>query len=247
MHRFFINPHQISAQGVNFPPDVTHQILHVLRLSEGDSVEVLIDDGYSLLTKLHIDPEGKSVIGEVVERNFVKSEPRINLHLYFGLSNRDKVEWILQKSTEIGVSAFNPFVSSRTIVRDKKLPEKKRQRWERIIREAAEQSNRGRLPILNNPIELLDGISKSPTLAKQCFLAWEGADTQNDKLADVIFPQNEGVIAVFVGPEGGFAEDEIQQAKSSGIKMISLGSRILRLETAAIVFPALVLFALDEM
>ena len=77
-------------------------------------------------------------------------------------------------------------------------------------------------------------------------LAWAGADTQNDRLVDVIQPQSEGAVAPFVGPEGGFSEDEIQQAKSSSIKLISLGSRVQRMETAAIVFPALVLFVLDE-
>lgn len=247
MHRFFINPYQVSAQGVNFPPDTTHQILHVLRLGEGDLVEVLINDGYALLTKLHISPEGNSMSGEILERKFVQSEPRVDPHLYFGLSNREKVEWILQKGTEIGVSVFFPFVSSRTIVRDKKFPEKKRQRWERIIREAAEQSNRGKLPILNSPIELKDGFSQSNTVARQRLLAWAGADTQNDRLADVIQPQNEGIIAVFIGPEGGFSEDEIRQARLSGIQLISLGSRVLRMETAAIVFPTLVLFVLGEM
>jgi len=247
MHRFFIKAHQISAQVVNFPPDVSHQILHVLRLGQGDLVEVLINDGLSLLTRLQLNPDGQNIFGEILARNFVQSEPAVNLHLYFGLSNREKVEWILQKGTEIGVSSFSPFVSSRTIVRDTQMPDKKRKRWERIIREAAEQSNRGKLPILNDPIELKYGFSESLTVARQILLAWEEADTQNDRLADVIFPQNEGVIAVFVGPEGGFSEDEIEQAKSSGIKLVSMGSRILRMETAAIVFPTLVLFVLGEM
>ncbi len=247
MHRFFLQPHKISAKRVTFPPDTTHQILHVLRLAEGDLVEVLINDGYALLTKLHTDPDRNRVTGEVLESNLIQSEPRVLLHLYFGLSNREKVEWILQKGTEVGVSVFSPFVSSRTIVRDKKLPEKKRQRWERIICEAAEQSNRGKLPILNDPVELAVGFSESQADATQSLIAWVLADPQTAKLSDVVQPQKEGALAVFVGPEGGFSEDEIEQAKSLGIKLISLGSRVLRMETAAIVFPALVLFVLDEM
>jgi 16S rRNA (uracil1498-N3)-methyltransferase len=247
MHRFFLRPQQVSAQRITFPPDLAHQILHVLRLKDGDLVEVLVNDGFIMQAQLKLDANQNILFGNVLNRNVVSTEPRINLQLYFGLSNREKVELILQKGTEIGVSTFCPYVSSRTIVRTTSLPEKKRARWERIIREAAEQSNRGKLPILYDPIDLEDGFSQSYAVARQRVLAWAGADTQNDRLADVIQPQNGGALAVFVGPEGGFSEDEIQLVKSSDIKLVSLGSRILRMETAAIIFPTLVLYALGAL
>jgi len=152
MHRFFINPNQISGKRVIFPPDIIHQIMHVLRMAEGDLVEVLINDGFACLTQLHLDPVRQKVFGEIKEKYRILSEPRVDSQLYFALSNREKVEWILQKGTEIGVSSFCPVISSRSIVRDIKLPGKKRIRWKRIIREAAEQSNRGKIPILNDPI-----------------------------------------------------------------------------------------------
>ena len=124
MHRFFINPNQISGKRVIFPPDIIHQIMHVLRMAEGDLVEVLINDGFACLTQLHLDPVRQKVFGEIKEKYRILSEPRVDSQLYFALSNREKVEWILQKGTEIGVSSFCPVISSRSIVRDIKLPGK---------------------------------------------------------------------------------------------------------------------------
>jgi 16S rRNA (uracil1498-N3)-methyltransferase len=244
MHRFFLRPQQVTSQKITFPLDLAHQILHVLRLKDGDLVEVLINDGCIMQAQLKFNVDQNILFGKVLERSVVSTEPRVNLQLYFGLSNREKVELILQKGTEIGVSTFCPYVSSRTIVRTTNLPEKKRVRWERIIREAAEQSNRGKLPILRATVDLAKGFSESKSSANQSLIAWAQADTQNDRLADIIIPQKEGVIAVFVGPEGGFSEDEINLAKMMELQVVSLGDRILRMETAAIIFPTLVLYAL---
>lgn len=247
MHRFFLRPQQVSAQRITFPPDLAHQILHVLRLNDGDLVEVLINDGTVMLTQLKFDANQSILFGKVLERRVVSTEPRVNLQLYFGLSNREKVELILQKGTEIGVSTFCPYVSSRTIVRTTSLPEKKRVRWERIIREAAEQSNRGKLPLLNEPIELEKGFAESLTEANHSYLAWVGAVPGSEKISEIVIPQKEGTVALFVGPEGGFSEEEIAQAEGFKLKFVSLGPRVLRMETAALVFPALVLYILGEL
>jgi 16S rRNA (uracil1498-N3)-methyltransferase len=167
--------------------------------------------------------------------------------LCFGLSNRDKVELILQKATEVGVSAFHPFISSRSLVQKAALSEKKYARWQRIIREAAEQSGRGQLPDLHQPRRLEECAQAVRESHARMLVAWEKAETSQDQdLSSHLAGQVES-LALFVGPEGGFSREEIQNLQASGCEVVSLGARILRMETAAIIFPALVLYELGAL
>lgn len=246
MNRFFLNPKCINESSVQFPEDIRHQIVNVLRLKSGDRVAVLDNSGQVYTVSLVIDTESKTVRGNIVESRNADTEPAVNVDLYFGLTHRDKMEWILQKGTEIGVGSFRPFVSSRTLVQKLALSQKRLTRWEKIIREAAEQSHRGRLPLLHSPQTFsacLADVESSDDLA---LIAWEGADPSEGRLKDQLSAFSGRSIALFIGPEGGFSEDEVEQAKSAGCQVVSLGKRILRMETAAIIFPALVLFTLDQ-
>jgi 16S rRNA (uracil1498-N3)-methyltransferase len=244
MNRFFLTAQEISKREmVSFPPEISHQILHVLRMKTGDRVEVLDNSGRGYLVELALS-DFQEVQGQVIEAYRVETEPGLFLSLCFGLTSRDKVEWILQKATEIGVSEFRPFVSSRTLVQSTDLGKKKQDRWERIIREAAEQSGRGRLPVLHPPCEydhLLDVLADS---FPRCLLAWEDADVDALGLQDL--PPVER-IALLIGPEGGFEPGEARAARRSGCQIVSLGKRILRMETAAMVFPALILHGYGEL
>lgn len=247
MNRFFLDPDLISDDQVRFPKDIAHQILHVLRLGDGDSVEVLDDSGWVFRVDLAVDPQRNRVIGRIRDKKPASSESKVRLILYFGLSNRDKVEWILQKATEIGVSELSPFVSSRTLVQSTSLSEKRVLRWKRIIREAAEQSQRGELPVLNRPMEVEACFRQAAKETDLCLIAWEGADSHNRDIDGWAQDFKGDSIALFVGPEGGFSETEIQVGEAAGCEIVSLGRRILRMETAAIVFPAIVLHKLGEL
>jgi len=244
MHRFFLNPEQFSHDSLVFPPDLSHQILHVLRLEEGDEVVVLDDRGQLYRVRLLIEPGKNQITGQIMAREEVDSEPDVLVSLCFGLSNRDKVEWILQKGTEIGISAFYPFVSSRTLVQSTTLNSKRVDRWERIIREAAEQSSRGRLPRLVLPMQYKTCLDESASAHDLCLIAWEKAEKSRPSIKTIMSNFDGKNIALFVGPEGGFSEIEVDDAKAHGVQRVSLGKRILRMETAAIVFPALVLHEL---
>lgn len=246
MQRFFLTPEHFSGLQVTFPRETAHQIIHVLRLNEGDQVDVLDNSGVVHRVRLHVKAFEMTVTGTIFETSLVSTEPEIPISLYFGLSRRDKVEWILQKGTEIGVSAFFPFISTRTLVKSASLSEKKNDRWVKIIQEAAEQSARGRLPALHAPKDFADCISEAKTKHTLSLLAWEVTKLGSDSLGVVLKSFDVGPIALFVGPEGGFSEDEVHMAQEMGCKIVSLGPRILRMETAAIVFPALVLFQLGE-
>lgn len=244
MHRFFLETKHINGNAVNFPRDIAHQMIHVLRLGKGDRVAVLDNMGYIHQVRLGMDSSDSSVMGEIVETNPVTTEPKLLISLFFGLSSREKVEWILQKGTEIGVSAFYPFLSSRTRVQSGSLSAKKFERWKRIIKEAAEQSGRGRLPELHQPKHLDNHFAEGCEAHQLSLIAWEDACSVKLALPELLEGFAGDSIALFVGPEGGFSKDEIRQAQAAGCQVVSLGARILRMETAALVFPALVFYEL---
>ena len=246
MNRFFLNQENFLKGEVLFPRAITHQILHVLRLGDGDEVYALDNQGQGYQVRLVVDQAGNSLRGEILSSEAVTTEPDTQVSLCFGLTNRDKVELILQKGTEVGVSAFYPFISERTLIQTTDLSAAKFERWERIIREAAEQSGRGRLPQLHRPTAMDDCARKVSGSHARVLAAWEEAGSGlANRLSTVLAAKTES-LALFVGPEGGFSSDEIQSIQNLGGEVVSLGKRILRMETAAIVFPALVLFGMGE-
>ena len=156
-NRFFIKQIDHASKEIEFPGNIAHQIQYVLRLNKGDRVIVMDGEGKAYQVELsQVDSEVTT--GKIIEVGEVKSGLNIHLHLYFPLSKREKVEWILQKGTEVGVYAFHPFISQRSLVQSSEMSEKRKTRWESIIREAAEQSGRSRLPILHKPESLSSAI-----------------------------------------------------------------------------------------
>jgi 16S rRNA (uracil1498-N3)-methyltransferase len=247
MNHFFLDSHLFSGNRVNFPEDIVHQIIHVLRMHSGEVVEVLDGKGSIYRVQIKIDIDQKDIFGKILEKTPVTTEPKISITLCFGMTSRDKVEWILQKGTEVGISQFFPFISSRSLVQSTDLSEKRIMRWERIIREAAEQAHRGRLPSLLFPKDYMDCLKTVSDRNDLSLIAWEAAETVAGSLRESITNFTGSKVALFVGPEGGFSDDEIETAKKSGCRVVSLGERILRMETAALVFPAVVLYELGEL
>ena len=212
-------------------------------MNAGDQVEVACGDGWIYLVELSA-ATGGCLEGNLIQKERTNSEPTTQINLYFALSQREKVEWILQKGTETGVFSFHPFTSRRTLLRKSDITANRQKRWEAIIREAAEQSKRGLLPELKQPGDLSEIIT---------------ADKENARLAAVIGSQTQDLgsilkkistnreLDVFIGPEGGFDPEEIDQMKINGFLFFSMGRRILRMETAAIIAPALILYELGDM
>jgi 16S rRNA (uracil1498-N3)-methyltransferase len=243
MQRFFITPDLISADSIRFPTDISHQIRHVLRLQAGDEVEAACGDGWIYRVKLMDSPD-EFATGSIFDKYQAETEPDIDIHLFFGLTRREKAEWIIQKGTEVGVSAFHPYISRRTLVQEIKLNNKRQERWERIIREAAEQSKRGKIPFLNSPDRLADALSD---LQGGIILAAVVGDQTRDLKALLSEICIEREVYVIVGPEGGFDPEEIQGMVAVGAHFFSMGKRVLRMETAAIIAPAILLHELGEM
>jgi 16S rRNA (uracil1498-N3)-methyltransferase len=145
------------------------------------------------------------------------------------MTQREKFEWILQKGCELGVSEFQPVLTSRTLSQDTHGWDDKLIRWQKILQEAAEQCGRGLIPVINLPQRFDMVIGNSKHIPG--FILHE--QEQRTGLASVL----QGITtstALFVGPEGGFSEEEINLAVNAGLKTVSLGARVLRMETAAL-------------
>ncbi len=173
------------------------------------------------------------------DREMNQTEPSVSLTLFISLTQREKFEWVLQKCTEIGVGSFVPFISNRSLVQDTRLSTEKIGRWKRIIQEAAEQSGRGILPQLA-PVTRFEPAVDSGANFSVCLTAWEFE--RNFRLQDGLRGLARGSrVALMIGPEGGFSEEEISLATDRGWQPITLGPRVLRMETAALVASALIM------
>lgn len=247
-HRFFLSPEQIGKEKIQFPVEIAHQIRQVLRLKEGMNVEVLDNRGNAFEVRLS-RVDGENVEGEILTQIQLESEPDIKLTLCVSLTQREKFELILQKAVEVGVAAIHPFISRYSLVREKTIEAKRRKRWEDILREAAEQSGRVLIPTLQEISILPKLIESSVQENDVCLAAWEGEQTTS--LQEVLRAEQEKRsicrAAVFIGPEGGFAQQEVELFEKAGVRSVSLGKRILRMETAAIVAPVLILYELGQM
>ena len=237
MHRFFLSPDAFHGEQVVFPSDIARQIRSVLRLRPGNEVWALDGRGHAFRVQLtHV--EKNQAGGRIVQRTAATGEPAGELILCLAISKGERFEWVLQKGVELGVTTFQPMITQRTLRRE---PGAGRwERWRRIIREAAEQSGRGKLPQLQEPLSFAQalaarrGVGILPAVAAQKPVA--------EALAGVSWP-----VTLFVGPEGGFAPEEVEQAQATGVIPVTLGPRILRTETAAIVMTALTMAALGEL
>lgn len=245
MHRFFVTPRQIAHRIVHFDDDQAHQMRRVLRLRPGDRVLALDDLGQQYEVTLNEVSHARAT-GTAAAPTPATGEPGAHLTLYQSLLRREKFEWVLQKGTEIGVSAFVPVITRRSLVRDAEdVSPEKLGRWRRIIKEAAEQSERGRLPALSAPISLSEAVAgvsaHDITLIAAIGEAGRAIDGILDGRAEV------RSIGLFIGPEGGFDPAEVREAESAGAMTVTLGQRIMRTETAALAGATLVMHALGEL
>jgi 16S rRNA (uracil1498-N3)-methyltransferase len=242
MNRFFIPPESIQEGRVEFPAEASHQITRVLRLRPYERVIVLDNRGMEYEVELEV-VQTKGVIGDVRETRQAKGEAQTAVTLYLGLTQREKFEWILQKATEIGAAAFVPLITRRSLVQSAHEVDNKVERWQRIIKEAAEQSRRGLCPELL-PVQRIETL-QTLNEGQKGFVLWE--ESQGLGLKKALQAANSRRLALLIGPEGGLNQEEVEYAGKAGFQSVSLGKRILRMETAAIVAAAVTLFELGDM
>ena len=234
-HWFFLSGVRAEpGRQVDLAP-ISHQLRTVLRLERGSVITLLDGSGAAYPTRIESLDAGEAT-GRVVAKQAVRSEPGVVLTLYQCVLKRERFEWMLQKGTELGVSRFVPVISSRTVVRPAARLLSKYDRWGAIVREAAEQSRRGRLPTIEGPLLWDEALEQGAGLR---LLAWEEAGGDSAGLYPRIAGARE--VSLLVGPEGGISQEEATAAAEQGWLPISLGPRVLRAETAAVAAATIVL------
>jgi 16S rRNA (uracil1498-N3)-methyltransferase len=239
MHRFFIPPDWIEDDRVSLEGSLVHQLGRVLRMQPDDRIVVLDDSGWEMEVALvHVGPD--RVLGHVVEKRLAQGEPRTKISLYQSVLKGQRFEFVLQKCTELGVVEFIPVIASRCIASGLDDVSRKAERWQRIILEAAEQSGRGRLPRLRAALMLARACGRAKRLGGLSLIPWE--EEKQTSLRQALYrDEDDGPrgarpfsINLFIGPEGGFAAEEIEAARGYGLIPVSLGPRVLRAETAGL-------------
>ena len=245
MHRFFLSPECLKNGVVAFPSGTEHQLRRVLRLQAGQQVIVLDNLGSEFEVVLRSDAAGV-LSGEVLASRRAEGEPQARLTLYLCLSQREKFEWMLQKCTQVGAAAFVPVISRRSLVQDARAVEKKFPRWQKILQEAAEQCERGCIPTLGAVMPFTKAVAAA-TASDVALIPWTGEHAYSLKRALTGVPAEGGTVAALIGPEGGFSDEEAAAAREAGVQPVTLGKRILRMETAAVVTTAVVMQLMGEM
>lgn len=211
--------------------DYNH-IKNVLRMKQGDSFLVSCNGKSNLCTLESI--EADAIVALITEENYADNELPIKIHLFQGLPKSDKMELIIQKSVELGVSDIIPVEMSRCVVKlEEKKKSAKQQRWQTIAESAAKQSKRNVVPTVHKTISYAQALNLATEL-DMILVPYENKDGMSATISSLKQIKPNTSVAILIGPEGGFDETEIELAKNKGSKIISLGKRILRTETAAI-------------
>ncbi len=227
MSRFFVAPFQGDTTVITGQD--AHHIARVLRMQVGETVTLCDAHGIDYQCEITTITDGEVRVA-VRERTPSATEPHTSVTLYQGLPKSEKMEWIIQKCVEIGITRIVPVAMSRCVVKlDSKDAAKKQARWQKIAAGAAEQSGRGIIPEVSLPISFADMLRETKEANTITF--FEGGGEALTALVD----DTTRHVSIVIGPEGGFALQEIEQLQQNGARIATLGKRILRCETAPIV------------
>lgn len=240
MHRIFLRKSSLLEHPVVIRDEKAHYLSSVLRCKTGDSIVVTDEDGHSRAAQI-LAASDKIVTIEITGDYSMNTESDLDIVLVQGLLKGDKMDIVIQKATELGVTGIIPVITHRSQLRETR----KHPRWRKIAEEASRQSGRSRVPEIFQTCSF-EEIFDTPglTLGKG-IIFWE---QRGEKLSDVISKlSHTDRIFLLIGPEGGFSEKEVMLASERGCLTATLGSRILRAETASITAVSVIQFALGDM
>ena len=248
MPRFFIDPP--AGTTVTLTGDSAAHISKSLRMAVGDTLVLCDGAGTDYAAEISA-MDRNTVTAEITGRTASIGEPDVRIVLFQGLPKGDKMDWIVQKAVELGAAEIVPFAAARSVSRlDDDGARKKTARWQKIADEAAGQCQRGRLPQVAVRVSYTEALRRAAARrssdlwlrAAACdriFFCYEGGGAG----LRTLLAERPGSVAVFVGPEGGFAPEEVAQAEAAGAVRVTLGTRILRTETAPLAALSAILFA----
>ena len=244
MHRFFVPEHAIEGNAVRLPQEASRQVRRVLRLRPGDAIVVFDGTGREHTARITA-LDGEAVRAEVVATATPQTEPLVPVTLCIAIVKPDRLEMALQKCTELGATRFVPTITERVQGGAAAAPSDRRlARWRQIVREAAEQSGRLAVPDIGAAAPLLEAVNTA-VAEGPALLLYEGEEGLGigQALADV----QPAALSLFVGPVGGFTSAEVDAAAQAGARVVSIGRRVLRSETAAIAALVTVMSRLGEL
>ena len=246
MYRFFVEPSQIKDNQICINGSDVNHIKNVLRMKLKE--EILISSGEDKEYTCYIEEIGEEeILAHIMYVQEAGYELSSKIYLFQGLPKSDKMELIIQKAVELGVHQVIPVASKRAVVKlDKKKEEKKLTRWQAISESAAKQSKRMYVPEITNVMNFKQAVDYAKELDVVLF-PYELADGMK-KTKEIISQINRGQsVAIFIGPEGGFEESEVELAKEEAdAQVITLGKRILRTETAGLTVLSILMYTLEE-
>ena len=246
MYQFFVEPSQIQGKRIIITGSDVNHIKNVLRMKPGEEIPVSNGmDGREY--RCGIEEFAEDTV--VCTLRFVKEEGvelPAEIYLFQALPKADKMELIVQKAVELGVHEIIPVAAKRCVVKlDEKKAANKVNRWQGISEAAAKQSRRGVIPLVHTPVTFQEAVETAKDMDVR-LIPYELAEDMSHtrSLIEAVRPGQR--IAVFIGPEGGFEEGEIQTALAAGIEPVTLGRRILRTETAGLTVLSWLMYHLEE-
>lgn len=245
MHWFYVEHGQISEHTITITGSDVNHIKNVLRMQKGEKLVICDGQGTDYYCSI-ADFSKDEVIVEILEMNDTDTELNTRIYLFQGLPKKDKMELIIQKAVELGVYEVIPVSMKRCVakIEDKKKEQKKLERWQTIAASAAKQSGRGMIPKVQGVLSFGEALEKAKEL-ELAIVPYEHAEgmVESKKLMESACQKKS--VGIFIGPEGGFDDAEIQRAREAGFSMISLGKRILRTETAGLTILSILMFQME--
>lgn len=251
MHHFFVSPSQVDEGNKTIiinGSDVNH-IRNVLRMKVQEEMLISDGQGHDYLCRIVAFDENDAIIADITEQTFEGTELRSNIYLFQGLPKSDKMEWIIQKAVELGVYEIIPVSTRRAVVKlDEKKATAKVKRWNGIAESAAKQSRRGIIPQITNVMTWKQAVEYAETLEWKLipYENFKDMERTKDIIEKICKDTKNGRIGIFIGPEGGFDEAEVDSAIEHGIHPVSLGRRILRTETAGLMLLSVLMYQLED-
>ena len=244
MYHFFVSEEQINGENAYIEGSDVNHIVNVLRMKPEEELLISVKGDWDYLCKI-VDIETDRVNLKVLE-SMEQRELPVNITLLQGIPKSDKLEMIIQKAVELGVSEIIPVKTKRVVVKiDEKKVDTKVNRWNAIAESAAKQSKRSIIPKVHEPMSIDNALEIVKDFGVK-LIPYENADgiDKTRKILDNMDKTKN--IAVFIGPEGGFEESEVDSIKNSGFEVITLGKRILRTETAGLALLSNIMIRLED-
>jgi 16S rRNA (uracil1498-N3)-methyltransferase len=236
--RLYLPITHVVHNRISIAAEKAHYLVSVLRCKKGDDLIIFNGQGKCFRTAV-VKAEKKEVIAEVREEFPCNFEPPIQITLVQSLLKGEKMDLVIQKTTELGVTEILPVMSERSQIKDTR----KIVRWRRIAEEASRQSGRNIVPAVHEPVHFQDFLFSEN---RKGIIFYEEEGLKLSEAVSSLAPQTPSLI-IMIGPEGGFSKEEVISAQGKGFRVASLGKRILRAETAAISAVALIQFLLGDM